>query len=332
MPQSYQQSAGSGKAAKFVAANPLAPIANPFSGVQDDNDNDIRSALAENVDRRLKNAVEELQHKHATGTNDVDPTDRAPTGDPYKKAAAEERQRRLAVEKQRCEESIEARRCAKEAAGILFRSENADDYEKEKDGSSSDDDDDLLLDDPALDAIRMKRLAQLKSQQMKQAENRAKGHGEVRTISQDEFLPECTGSSEHVVVHFFSDEFMRCKIMDQHLRIVAPLHLECKFLRIDVHKCPFFVQKLQVKTLPTVICFREGLAVDRLVGFQGLVSENGTGDVDKWKTGQLREWLAKSGMIEYEVPKGEVLAEMERLGLKPHGAIWGDEDEFDEDD
>jgi len=30
---SYQASAGSGKAAKFVAANPLGPMADPFAGM-----------------------------------------------------------------------------------------------------------------------------------------------------------------------------------------------------------------------------------------------------------------------------------------------------------
>ena len=30
---SFQQSAGAGKAAKFVAANPLGPMADPFAGL-----------------------------------------------------------------------------------------------------------------------------------------------------------------------------------------------------------------------------------------------------------------------------------------------------------
>ena len=33
MPTSNQMSAGAGKAAKFTAANPLAPMADPFSGM-----------------------------------------------------------------------------------------------------------------------------------------------------------------------------------------------------------------------------------------------------------------------------------------------------------
>ena len=33
------------------------------------------------------------------------------------------------------------------------------------------------------------------------------GHGELRTIVQDEFLPECTGSLRFICIHFFRDEF-----------------------------------------------------------------------------------------------------------------------------
>jgi hypothetical protein len=35
-----------------------------------------------------------------------------------------------------------------------------------------------------------------------------------REITQDEFLPEVTGSKK-VICHFYSPEFMRCKIMDK---------------------------------------------------------------------------------------------------------------------
>ena len=70
------------------------------------------------------------------------------------------------------------------------------------DDSDFDDDDD----DPAMAAFRARRLAELKKMQIRSAENKAKGHGEYRTISQDEFLPECT-NSDYVAVHFFHDDF-----------------------------------------------------------------------------------------------------------------------------
>jgi len=86
----------------------------------------------------------------------------------------------------------------------------------------------------------------MRQQQIERAENQAKGHGSMRLITQDEFLTEVTGS-KFVAVHFFHREFERCKIMDHHLELIAPLHFECKFLRIDAEKCPFFIQKLQIQ-------------------------------------------------------------------------------------
>jgi hypothetical protein len=113
--------------------------------------------------------------------------------------------------------------------------------------ASDSDDEDWLIndnDDAELEAIRQRRLHEMRQMQAKTAQQRALGHGEVRTITQDEFLPECTGSSEWVAVHFFHVEFERCKIMDHHLKMIAPRHLSCKFLRLDAEKAPFFVQKV----------------------------------------------------------------------------------------
>eukprot|EP00535_Pseudo-nitzschia_heimii_P005258 CAMPEP_0197178340 /NCGR_PEP_ID=MMETSP1423-20130617/3647_1 /TAXON_ID=476441 /ORGANISM="Pseudo-nitzschia heimii, Strain UNC1101" /LENGTH=229 /DNA_ID=CAMNT_0042628051 /DNA_START=81 /DNA_END=766 /DNA_ORIENTATION=- len=111
----------------------------------------------------------------------------------------------------------------------------SDDDDNDSDDDSDDDEFDHLLDDAdddaVLEAIRRKRMVELRRAHAVESEHRSKGHGEVRTVSQDEFLAECT-SSKHVVVHFFHDDFERCKVMDHHLKIIAsnPKHLSCKFV------------------------------------------------------------------------------------------------------
>lgn len=177
--------------------------------------------------------------------------------------------------------------------------------EKKVDSAENDDDSDLDEfddDDQALEAFRQRRLAELQREHAKVSQQTAKGHGEVRTITQDEFLPECTGSSKFVVVHFFHDDFERCKLMDHHLRIIAPLHLSCKFIRINAEKAPFFVAKLAIQTLPTLIVFKDGKAIDRLMGFEGL---SDTKHPDEFPTGRLGRWLEKTGAIEYEGPDSD---------------------------
>ena len=66
--------------------------------------------------------------------------------------------------------------------------------------------------------------------------------------------------------------------MDKHLREISYKHPECRFLALNAEKSPFFVQKLAIKTLPTLVCFIDGVAKDRVVGFEDL------GGVDDFDT------------------------------------------------
>merc|ERR1711924_151594 len=68
-------------------------------------------------------------------------------------------------------------------------------------------------------------------------------------------------------------DFENCKVIDHHLAILAPRHVECKMMKMDAAKSPFFVQKLQVRVMPTVVVFRDGVASARLVGFDGLTDD-----------------------------------------------------------
>jgi len=188
--------------------------------------------------------MEELKEKHANGTNEVDDPDRAPTGAPYRQIQQQKQQAALAYrQQQQREQELAEQQQREEQQRDAWRDKV---HQNEENGQEADDgsDDEFngLLDDeddPILDAIRQKRLLELKSAQAKRAEHLALGHGELRTITQDELLPECTGSSEWVAIHFFHKEFERCQIMDHHLKQVAPHHLSCKFLRIDAENAPF---------------------------------------------------------------------------------------------
>jgi hypothetical protein len=201
--------------------------------------------------------------------------------------------------------------------------EDADQYDNDN-HSESDDEFDHLLDDEngALAALRQARIAQLKTGAMQRAEHLSLGHGSLRTIAQDEFLRECTGSSKFVCVHFFHDDFERCKIMDFHLRIIAQEHLEAKFLRIDAVKAPFFSTKLRIKTLPALIVFEEGKDVGRLPGFEGLAKN--PKKPDEWHTGRLAQWISSTGAIQYEQPSEEVAEEIKRMGIVIRGAVYSD--------
>lgn len=304
---------------------------------QDDDSKEYHKEMSKNVNERIQKSMEELQQRHAAGTNEVDDPDRAPTGAAYREvnriqtergraqrsrvAEAEERRAEEAERAKGLREQVRRQMLDKENEENGGRGEGADGADGGGDDECDEYDDLLDGDDTAeIEAIRARRMAELRAAQTRQAEHRALGHGELRTIAQDDFLSECAGSSEWVAVHFFHDEFERCEIMDHHLKLVAPMHLSCKFLRVDAQRAPFFVAKLQIRTLPALLVFRNGKAVDRLTGFDKLAID--PKEPDKWHTGRLREWLAGTGAIEYAPPTDELREEMKRMGITPRGTVW----------
>ncbi|PKA59488.1 Thioredoxin domain-containing protein 9 like [Apostasia shenzhenica] len=148
-----------------------------------------------------------------------------------------------------------------------------------------------LMDDPELEKLHAERIAALKKEAEKREVLKRQGHGEYREITEGDFLGEVTGS-EKVVCHFYHREFYRCKIMDKHLKALSPLHIDTKFIKLDAENAPFFVAKLAIKTLPCVVLFRNGIAFDRLVGFQDL------GGKDDFTARALEHLLKRKGIID----------------------------------
>ncbi|CAF2019001.1 BnaC07g32000D [Brassica napus] len=149
---------------------------------------------------------------------------------------------------------------------------------------------DELMDDPELEKLHADRIAALKREVEKREAFKRQGHGEYREVSEGDFLGEVT-RSQKVICHFYHKEFYRCKIMDKHLKSLAPRHVDTKFIRVDAENAPFFVTKLAIKTLPCVLLFSKGVAIDRLVGFQDL------GTKDDFTTTKLENVLIKKGML-----------------------------------
>lgn len=160
------------------------------------------------------------------------------------------------------------------------------------DNLSDDSDDDEFGDGDsgALAQWRAQRMAELKKTTGRQQEFMAMGHGGYDEVTQDDFLPAVT-KSKYVVCHFYHPEFQSCKVVDKHLSLLARKHLATRWIKIDATKSPFFVGKLQVKMLPTVVFFKDGIARDRLVGLDEL------GASPDFSTEQLEKRIEKAGVI-----------------------------------
>jgi len=190
--------------------------------------------------------------------------------------------------------------------------------------------------DPELKRIRESRLAQIKAEHQEQMMNRVRGHGTYREVSQDEFLPEVTGSPK-VICHFYHKDFERCKIMDQHLEILAPRHFEAKFIKINAEKAPFFVDKLLIRVLPTVLIFIDGITKEgekggRIIGFQGLTDGMTPGKEDMWPTYRLARKLVEYGVIDPDLELEEELRNKTMQNrIQIHGSIVASSIVDDED-
>jgi len=180
-----------------------------------------------------------------------------------------------------------------------------------------------------LAAMREKRLAELRATTGKQQQWLGMGHGVYTDVVQDEFLKSVT-SSKYVVCHFYHPNFETCKTLDHHLQLLCRTHLPTRFIKINADKAPFFTNKLQVKMLPTVVLFKDGIAIDRVVGFDEL------GGSQEFETVVLERRLAKGGVILVKGEGGEgeegkrrdgVRGSIRSSGAQRGGGVGSDDDD-----
>lgn len=140
------------------------------------------------------------------------------------------------------------------------------------------DDEDALIaeleeDDGAFAALRERRLEQLHAELSRAKVMKETSHGTYMEIKDEKAVLGMTTSTKLCVVHFMKPDFNRCRIMDDKLAVLAEKHFDTRFVNINVDNAPFLVVKLNVQVLPCVISFKDGVSVDRIIGFEGVGSK-----------------------------------------------------------
>lgn len=184
----------------------------------------MQQAISEEVNSRQAKAIEEIQEKYASGKGGVENSVDAPTGSAYM-------------------EKYEADKAARKARRAANENEDVDFNKREQQYTNEDDvpeDDDA---DYELRQIRQARLKEIKNSHRQKVEDIAKGHGQYREITQDDFIAEVT-SSYRVVCHFYHRDFPKCEIMHYHIGKIVKTHMETKFIKINAEKSLFFVDKV----------------------------------------------------------------------------------------
>lgn len=130
------------------------------------------------------------------------------------------------------------------------------------------------------DSYRTQRIQQLNAELAAQKNNRSANPSDTATlVARDSIYPTLTNDqgvlnftteTTRCIVHFAHDDFARCAMMDSQLKELAGRHYDVKFARVDVRNTPFLAEKLSIRVLPCVIGFKDGVGVERVVGFEGL--------------------------------------------------------------
>lgn len=156
--------------------------------------------------------------------------------------------------------------------------------------SFSSSDDDLAIDN-SLDVYIMKRREELQNEFNLQKEVLEHNHGKLLEVEEAVFL-DSIKQSEVVVCHFFHPEFNTCKVLNDILENVASIHLKVRFIKINALGAGFFVNKLKIKTLPTLCVFDKGILKKKFLGFDEFGGDKPSAEL-------LQMALAKTGIINY---------------------------------
>ncbi|KDP44454.1 hypothetical protein JCGZ_16287 [Jatropha curcas] len=149
------------------------------------------------------------------------------------------------------------------------------------------------LDVDDIEALRERRLMQMKKMAEKRSRWISLGHGEYSEIHSEKDFFSIVKASDRVVCHFYRENWP-CKVMDKHLSILAKQHIETRFVKIHAEKSPFLAERLKIVVLPTLALIKNAKVDDYVVGFDAL------GGTDEFSTEELEERLAKAQVIYFE--------------------------------
>lgn len=186
------------------------------------------------------------------------------------------------------------------------------------------------LDDDDLEAIRQKRIEQMKKMANKRDEWMMAGHGKYEEIADEKAFFDAGKKSKRLIAHFYRDSTFRCKIVDKHFAILASKHLETRFVKLNVEKAPFLCKRLNINTLPTIMFVKDEKTLGRMVGFGELGdTDEFTTEFLEWRLG-LREMITYTGDLAVP-PAGSAKDAKSKINVLPKKTIRSRNDDSDED-
>lgn len=85
-----------------------------------------------------------------------------------------------------------------------------------------------------------------------------KGHGGYKELPSEKDFFDTIKNDKKAVIHFYRPTTQRCEIFDKHLELLAPKHLETRFVKLNAEKAPFLCERLQIRVIPTLLLIVDG--------------------------------------------------------------------------
>ncbi|NLH54088.1 MAG: thioredoxin [Acholeplasmataceae bacterium] len=86
----------------------------------------------------------------------------------------------------------------------------------------------------------------------------------VKKITGEEFMRETTGT---VLVDFYADWCGPCRMVSPIVEELANDNADMGFKKVNVDEEPDLAMRYNVRSIPTLILFKDGKEVDRVIGF-----------------------------------------------------------------
>ena len=90
----------------------------------------------------------------------------------------------------------------------------------------------------------------------------------VTKVNEQNFQTEVLSTDQTVLVDFYADWCGPCKMLIPLVDEISEELSDCRVVKLNVDEAPNLAARYNVMSIPTLMVFRQGEAVDRSVGVQ----------------------------------------------------------------
>jgi thioredoxin 1 len=89
----------------------------------------------------------------------------------------------------------------------------------------------------------------------------------LKEINSNEFKREVLDSQKAVLVDFYASWCGPCKMLAPVLEKIASSRADFNIIKVNIDASPELANKYQIEVVPTLVVFKDGKVVDKLIGF-----------------------------------------------------------------